>query len=341
MIDLSANDVYEVLYTMSQQGMHHDKLVQTYNTLSHDITIDRENLTRIQSLLLGDKTKSRAMTNEIKDYIETVEGKFNLKEFYKEVNLVSRSEQKQAAVILSRLMKEGLIERVNGRTGIYRKIDTELNVMNWMDTESSEIYMKFPLSVENFVKIYPKNIILLNGIPNSGKTAYALEIARLNRNLYAAPTRYISTEMGAGELKNRLKLYPDEVISLDSWAADIQFIERSHEFADVILPNGLTIIDYVEVYDEFWRVSAIISEIFRKLDEGVVLIILQKDPTKQYGVGGAMNNWKPRLSMNLDKGLITLTKVKNFRGEVNPDGIYRNFEINDGWQFKPLGDWTR
>jgi hypothetical protein len=326
---------------MSKQGMHHDKLVQTYNALSADVVVEGDDLKRIQEVLLGAKEYSRALSNEIKDYIETIEGKFSTKDLYQSLKVSSREEQKHSVVVLGRLLKEGLIERVNGRSGVYRKIDKELNVMDWMGVESSEIYMKFPLSVENFVRIYPKNVILLNGVPNSGKTAYALEMARLNRNLYSAPTRYISTEMGAGELKTRLKLYPQEVISLDSWAKDIQFVERSGDFADIVMPNGFTIIDYVEVYDEFWKVSAVIAEIFKKLDEGVVLIILQKDPNKSYGVGGAMNNWKPRLSMNLDKGMITLTKVKNFRGEVNPDGIYRYFEINDGWQFKQLGDWTK
>ncbi|KYC44353.1 MAG: hypothetical protein AMQ74_01978 [Candidatus Methanofastidiosum methylothiophilum] len=213
--------------------------------------------------------------------------------------------------------------------------------MNWMDIEISEIYMRFPLSVENYVHIYPKNIILLNGVPNSGKTAFALEVARMNRNIYTEPTRYISTEMGAGELKNRLKLYPEEIINLDSWATDIQFIERSGDFADIILPNGITILDYLEVYDEFYRVASIIADIHKKLNEGVAVIILQKDPNKSYGVGGPMNNWKPRLSMNLDKGMLTLTKVKNFRGGVNPDGLYRTFEIEDGWKFRPISDWSK
>lgn len=341
MIELSSSDLYETLFSMSNTGMHHDKLVQTYNILSENIEISAEDIKRINSLLLGVKEHTRAMSNEIRDYIDTIEGKFTSQELYKTLQINVREEQKHASVVLSRLVKDGIIERIHGRSGVYRKIDNELNILDWRDVESSEIYMKFPLSIENYVRIYPKNIILLNGVPNSGKTAFALEMARINRNIYSTPTRYISTEMGAGELKTRLKLYPEEVMSLDSWATDIQFIERSSDFADVILPDGFTIIDYVEVYEEFWRVSQIISEVFKKLNEGVALIILQKDPTKQFGIGGAMNNWKPRLSMNLDKGRLSLTKVKNFRGEVSPDGIYRDFEIIDGWKFHNLGDWSK
>jgi hypothetical protein len=67
---------------MSKQGMHHDKLVQTYNALSADVVVEGDDLKRIQEVLLGSKEYSRALSNEIKDYIETIEGKFSTKDLY-------------------------------------------------------------------------------------------------------------------------------------------------------------------------------------------------------------------------------------------------------------------
>lgn len=341
MIEITSGDVYEIIYSLSRDGIHHDKLVQVYQELSKNLTIETQDLERIQQLLLGSKEYSRSLSNEIKEYLTVIEGKFTSQDMYKNLKINTRDDQKHAMVVLGRLVKEGLIERVQGRSGIYRKVDNELHIMNWIEVENAEIYMKLPLGVENYSRFYPKNVILLSGVPNSGKTAFGLETARLNVDLYDAPVRYISTEMGAGELKTRLKLYPEELIKLTDWVKTVQFIERSEDFSDIVQPNGLTIIDYVEVYDDFFKIASIINDCYKKLQEGIILILIQKKSESIFGLGGESTTWKPRLSILLDKGRITLNKVKNFRGGICPDGITRAFEIIDGWKFRAISDWSK
>ena len=141
--------------------------------------------------------------------------------------------------------------------------------------------------------------------------------------------------MGALELRTRLEKFD---IPLKDWTFSAR--ERSGNFSDVTNPEGLNIIDYLELHDEFYKVGAFIKEIFDKLTTGIALIALQKNPKADFGLGGARGLEKARLYLNLEPGKARIIKAKNWAGEVNPNGLILDFKLVQGCRFVFDG-WKR
>jgi len=153
---------------------------------------------------------------------------------------------------------------------MWRRVETDFTVMN-IDLDApdpKETGIVLPLGLNDLVEVYPKNVIVIAGEKDQGKTCFALNTAYLNRDIL--PVRYINSEMGETELKKRLRKFP---FPWQDWQG-IEFIEKASGFADAVLPYGLTIIDYLEVNDEAYRVVGLIKEMFDRLTTGILLILI-------------------------------------------------------------------
>jgi hypothetical protein len=334
-------ELYQIVSDFARSGANSEKLNYVLKHLwNGNGPLSCEIAQKIANVINGIDTRERNIAREVKEFVNLQESTFNLQDTYKYLQLPTKREKDTAWVAVRRLCKEGLIEPTGNKSGTYRKINCDWFEMDWLNADTEELFIKFPLRIEDFARIYRKSIIILEGCPNSGKTSFCLEFARLNRNRFKAKPRYINSEMGETELKNRLLLYPqDKYFSLQTWK-DIEFIERNHDYQDLI--NGdekLFIIDYLEQYEEPWKIPQMINAIHERLDKGICLITLQRNPEKSHAWGGQATRHKARLSISLERGKATLQKVKSFRSEHSPDGLKREFKLVSGWKFIPQGDW--
>jgi hypothetical protein len=180
----------------------------------------------------------------------------------------------------------------------------------------------------------PKNVIVVAGSPNAGKTAFLLNVVKMNMG-GKMPIHYFSSEMGSMELKGRLQKFN---IPLEKWRFNAK--ERSTNFDDVIQPDDMNIIDFLEISDEFWKVGGDIKRIFDKLKNGIAIIALQKHPKATMARGGVGTLEKPRLYITMDSGIMKIEKGKNWKNsEVNPNGLQIRFKLVQGAEFKPQDDW--
>ncbi|GAF86366.1 unnamed protein product, partial [marine sediment metagenome] len=106
-------------------------------------------------------------------------------------------------------------------------------------------------------------------------------------------------------------------------------------FADVIFPGRdvINIIDYLELYEDFWIIAKRINEIYQKLDGAIAIIAVQKNPAVDVPLGGYRGLEKARLAMSIEKGKLKILKAKNWTGEKNPNGTVINFNIVNGCKF--------
>lgn len=295
---------------------------------------------KIQSAIERARRKERNLSSEIEEYVLSTNGHFLSTDVHKCLDLSTRQELKNASEILRRLCAKNIIEKYGDKNGSWRKVENDLEIIDWRNAETKEYPIAWPMNIQNLVKLYPSNIAVLAGASNTGKTTFMLELVRLNQRQHKV--LYMNSEMGASELKLRLEMF-HEVCSLSQW--NFTAIERVEKFADAIDPDGLNIIDFMEIYDEFWKLAGWIRDVHKKLNKGVAVIAIQKKASKKkeqndFGRGGEMTIEKPRLYLAMDRGKVKIVKAKIWRSpDRNPNGLIRDFKIVSGWKFIPSDDW--
>jgi len=142
--------------------------------------------------------------------------------------------------------------------------------------------------------------------------------------------------MGPQELKSRLEKFDE--LGVDEW----KFIakERATDFADVIQPDDLNIIDFLQIHDNFYLIARQLADIYAKLKEGIAVVFIQKAPGASLGRGKSFSLETPRLYCTLDKHVLKIVKAKNWRdSDKNPNNQTVRYKIVAGCKIFQDSDW--
>ncbi len=271
-------------------------------------------------------------------------GRFDTRGLYYEFNAFSEADKNKVRKYLSRLVQDGVIEPTGSRAGEYRKIQGGLRPMRLDTPVGDPLDLRWVFDIQRAVHVYPGNIVVVAGEPNSGKTAFLLNFVRMNMDRF--DIKYFSSEMTDEEMALRLKMFGDDV----DWTFDA--FERSGDFADVIFPNAVNVIDFLETHEDFWRVGGTFREIHDKLDHGIAVIALQKQVNRgkirrDTGKGGDVTLEKPRLYLAMTPHECKIVKAKNINPALPNDqklGVHNatiNFRIvNNGTTFIADTGWS-
>ncbi len=281
------------------------------------------------------KTGPRQITQELREWVLTADGVFLTADVGKELGLTARDGMKQLTKALCRLKDEGIIERVGDKRGQYRRVNQECDGIDWRNAPTESYSIRWPFQIERMVDLHPGNIVVVAGEPNAGKTAFLLNVVKLNMN-QGRDIHYFSSEMGAIEMKKRLAKFQD--VPLIDWG--FKAWERSSDFADVIRPDGLNIIDYLEVHDNFYVVGGMLKAIHDRLNNGIAVVALQKNRGVDFGLGGARGLEKPRLYLAMSPRELKIVKAKNWTTSRNPNGLTIEFKLVNGAVFVPTSEWN-
>jgi hypothetical protein len=278
----------------------------------------------------------------VKAYFEETDGQWvEYRDLDNDLGIRTPEQRQARRKSISRLKAEGFIQGHDTISTKHRRIKSGLNEMVLdFDKETAPLSISWPFKIEEKVDVYPKNLIVVAGTKDAGKTAFCLNVARLNCD--RMKVHYLNSEMGEVELMNRLRKFAD----YKEWAKKIQWVERGAAFEDIVFPNDLTIVDFLEVTADFYLVGATLGAIYRKLENGIVLVALQKDPVKQYGRGGAFSVEKARLYVTLNHvdgvntAKIESGKMWHIQGE-NPQGLFKTYKLAQGCYFVNESSWQK
>lgn len=275
----------------------------------------------------------KSLSEQVREWVLVTSGEFMVTNCYQDLGVVTVSDKATVRQNLIRLTESGTLAKCGEKRGCYRLIEADSPSIDFLNADISQVYdLKFPFEIERYVHIYPKNIIVVAGASNSGKTAFLLNVVRLNMDQHKI--NYFSSEMGPEELKLRLLKFDD--LRLKDWKFHPR--ERSTNFADAIVPDAVNIIDYLEVTKDFYEVGGEIKGIFDRLHKGLALIAIQKKTGADYGRGGEFTLEKPRLYISIDNHRIKIMKGKNWANpEINPNGLEWTFKLVNGCKFIETG----
>ncbi len=92
--------------------------------------------------------------------------------------------QRQVQQSLRRLKDRGFIEPSRKMAGEYRRVDKDLTPIEFLKAPGTRLDIRFPFEIERMVHTYPKNVIVVAGEPDAGKTAFLLNVVRLNQDRF-------------------------------------------------------------------------------------------------------------------------------------------------------------
>lgn len=275
----------------------------------------------------------------IEQWISLTSGTFSVRDIWAELDIVESENRQYLRVILNRLEEKGVIRKTNA--GLYRKLDIELRAIKWQNVDPSKtVAIHLPFGVHHYCKIYPKSIIVLAGEKNEGKTAYLYQAIEMNMTDFEVDL--FNSETGPEQMKERFA-----PLGIPN-PAPFHVYERYDSFADVVHPEHLSFIDYLDFNSEVYLVGAEIDAIFRKLTTGVAIIGLQKPPptvtytkggkkqlhSRDLAYGGAFSAKRASLYISLGSHRLKLVYVKSpAQKGVNPNNMQWEYSFDDSGYF--------
>ena len=183
--DLSGGKDYDLIFNMVncliRGGMPPDAIqgyLQNMSVICDPMIMTQDtydNIDRAIKLCVENK-KEISLAQEIQEFISCRHGVVIMSsDVDREFNLSSRVDKKNRSKIMERLIDAGIIER-HGKRGEFRVVDKTLNKINWRKPKGDEFDINLPIGLNRLVSIYPKNMIILAGMSNAGKTALLMNV---------------------------------------------------------------------------------------------------------------------------------------------------------------------
>jgi hypothetical protein len=290
-----------------------------------------------RNALSGADPNTTGLAHTIRSYLEQIRGEFTLSQLYNDLGLTSTAQKNATRQMVNRLVRTGELTRLGHRAGRYKKPDLECEEIDYINIQPKALDISLPFNLHEYVRIYSGNICAVAGSWDSGKTAFMLDL--IKRNMRAWPITLFSSEMGPEELRMRLEKHAD--LRIEEWK--FKALMRADNFGDIIRPDEINVIDYLEISENFWEVDKTMREIHDRLRRGVAFIAIQKSRFQDLGRGGDFGAQKPRLYLTLDRdtggGVIKVLKAKNIVPGRAIAGKMLKFQLEDGWHFVHNGDW--
>jgi len=299
---------------------------------------------KVRSVLQRSEKQERGWIDEVRAVIVGTSGDILTTNVHNWLQAGTRVEKQTINKCMTRLEREGLLKRTGRRAGEYHIVNTNLQEVDWKNSTIEEVKLTLPLGIHEAVKFVPSSIIMFSGVSNSGKTAFAMSIAYFNWN--RMNTMYFTSEIGGDEFNSRVVAHSD----IPSWDGIKMFDGfEPNDLPDLVDPDGLNIIDYLEPPGgDYTQIAPIVTNIQHALKKGLAVICLQKKKDDPHGAGGQFVKNKSHLYCLLDiinypVCRLTIDKVKRaHHGYRNPGGQTVEYQIDqkNGVNVIPFGKFN-
>ena len=271
------------------------------------------------------------------EWLEFCVDAFTSNDFRNEYNINSFEGKDYLRQVQQDRVKKNILERL--AAGKFRKRRNERVPSGWRDADPDNFWeINTPLGLERWIRFYP-GVYIIAGVSGAGKTAFFNDLVM--NNYHKHDIHYFVSDMGPEELRERFNKWGDThpgryVPNEEKWHT----WERDGDFHDVIEPDAFNIVDYLEVYKEYYEVSGMIKAIdVARGHDGIVFVAIQKNKGADLGVGGGKSIEKPKAYFNMEFGKFEIKKSRANPPDatVSPTGLVIDFKLHKGANFEELG----
>ena len=263
--------------------------------------------------------RSKELRRLVDQWVEQSDEWFRTEDIWRQYNVLTTDGKEVVWQRLKELVETKLIEKSGMR---YRHIDSDMDEIDVFQ-EAHFVSIHYPFPFEELFRMSEKSVMVVAGGSDAGKTALLLNIAYQNMDDWEV--HFFNSETGVALLQERL-------LGLGNLPNPLPFKiwERMDNFADVIRPAALNIIDYLDMDSEVYMVGAEIKKILKALNKGVAIIGLQKPSGRDLGYGGAFSLKKAEVYLSMDSNKLKIIKAKSrVNPKVNPVNKQWSFQLDD------------
>ncbi len=260
----------------------------------------------------------------------------------RQFNIQTREGKRNRWKVLEDRVQKGILEK-SGK--IYRYIDNSVEEIDWKSADTSNfIDLVWPFGLEYWIKIFAQSIIVIAGASGAGKTAFIYDFI-LKNMFHKLGVTLFTNDMGPEEMGERFSKFEKRLgIKIPS-PPPFTVYERYDNFADVIRPDGINVIDYLDMNSEVYLIGAEIDKIHQKLRNGIALVGIQKkaspnnptdkNPRQALGLGGMFSLKRAKLYLSMDHNVLTIEKARSRAyPNVDPKGKNFSFKLIEGCEFR-------
>lgn len=331
--------IFHASHSMLKGGSPKDVVWETIKFIGRNCippVPEKELYTTFESAFQRSLRREKSVIDEVRDFVCSSDGLISSSEVLKVLQMSSKQDRKTVNGCLHKLVQEGLLVKEGKKSGVFRTVDKDEELIDWKNADITPLNVEFPLDVHRHVRIHRSNVVVIAGESNAGKTAFCLRTALLNKDKFSV--NYLSSEMNDGtELRIRLDQFEE---ALPDWEG-IKFQFRTDNFPDKIDPEGFNIIDYLDEGSdaEAYKMGMRIRQIADKLKGGIAIVAIQKPEGRDLGFGGAGTLNRARLYLSISPGTLLIKKGKIWVDPLtNPNGKHVHFKLVKGCRFSYNND---
>jgi hypothetical protein len=351
---------YELLKTMGQPVDCLTKLTKLTNDKITDKTDNRKNADISDKTDRSDKTDMSDKTDVVditdinfqptrgREIWKLVDAwlllhlgeKFDLDTICRQLDIKARDDRHH---VVKKLSYEVTQENLEKSDRLYIFVNKDFKSIDWVNASSSPpLQIRWPYGIDDgtkfgfdgYVSISPGDIIVIAGVSNMGKSLFCLNFLWENMDNY--PCTLMGNEYSPGKFKRRVSNMDWKEPLTAQGNPKFELIERREAWKDIIRPNNINIIDWINLDDNFYKMGSIIDGIQSKLKDGIAVIAIQKAEGKGLGLGGGFSEHLASLYLSIDFERITVRKCKEWSYK-NPNGEIYAFKItNSGTKFEDI-----
>ncbi len=235
--------------------------------------------------------------------------------------------------MMRRAMEKGIVATVDGKDGWWRPTDTQVEELCWWDGDGViGDNLILPLGIGKYCYIPLPSLIIVAGKYNAGKTAFCLNVVNLNFKKWAGKLDFYVSE-GAELMRGKFDIINEDIPK----PPPFKTYRKTQNFADVIKPDRLSVVDYLRVnMEKSYTAGDRLFEIFNKLgNKGIAIVAMQKPPgDRKLAFGGAATAFEPSLYVWMDKNTLGFEKIKVPKiTSIDPYELKIKYSIYKGAKF--------
>lgn len=275
------------------------------------------------------------LTFLVKDLIRGSQGRITYAFIDKELDITTPAEKSLRRGVLKEMVDAGEVRRESRVAGVFWLIDDEAPEENWQFADKKVVLLRFPFQLEEYIRVLPKSLIIVAGAPGAGKTTLLYNVANLN--MYDFDIHLFNSEMGLSQIQEKLDAINPDIPN----PAPFHIRHREDNFADVIEPDAINLIDYLDMDSEVYMIGAELKRILFKLNEGVAIVAIQKPIGRDLGYGAGYSLKSASLYLSMDSHKLKIVKARERAdNSVNPINKTWSFKIdNRGAKFTDIKEW--